>query len=106
MGRLKFLSYRELRSSTSQIREALTGDGKIIVTNNGKPEALMLQVSETNLEETLALLSQLKLARAINNLRQASQDNSIADMSMEEIDQQIAQSRQERKVRQVKAITP
>jgi hypothetical protein len=42
---MKFLSMRELRSSTTQIRNILSGDGKIVLTNNGKPAALMLEIN-------------------------------------------------------------
>jgi len=102
LGSLKFLSYRELRTSTSKIKEALTADGKIVVTNNGKPEALMLQVDETNFEETLSLLNQLKLTRAINNLQQSAQNNGVAEMSLDDINAEIAQTRKEKKERLMK----
>ena len=66
---LNFVSFRELRASTSRINDMLSGDGKIIVTNQGKPAAIMLQVNESTLEETLAMINQLRFAKAVNSMR-------------------------------------
>ena len=63
MGNMSFVSFRELRTSTAKIVEMLTDGGKIVVTSNGKPKALMIQVGETDFEETLAILNQVTLSR-------------------------------------------
>jgi PHD/YefM family antitoxin component YafN of YafNO toxin-antitoxin module len=94
---MKFLSMRELRSSTNQIRDMLAGDGKIIVTNNGKPTALMLEISENTLEETLVDLRRLRAKRALRELQEASAKNGTADMTMDAIDAEIAAARAERR---------
>jgi len=93
MGSTNFLSFRELRASTKKIDDMLADDGKIIVTSNGKPKALMLSLSEENFEETLALINQLKLARAINNIRLSAQQSGASEMSLDEINYEIAQAR-------------
>jgi PHD/YefM family antitoxin component YafN of YafNO toxin-antitoxin module len=93
---MKFLSMRELRSSTNQIKEMLANDGKIVVTNNGKPTALMLEISENTLEETLVDLRRLRAKRALRELQAASEANGTAAMTMEEIDAEIAAARAER----------
>jgi len=102
MGSMNFLSMRELRTSTAQINDMLIDDGKIVVTNNGKPRALMIQVSETDLEETLSLLNQVKLTRAINNIRLSAERSGASEMTMDEINAEIAQARKERRERQSK----
>jgi antitoxin (DNA-binding transcriptional repressor) of toxin-antitoxin stability system len=96
MGVMKFLSLRELRTSTGKLPEILSDDGKIIVTNKGKPTALMIQISEETLEDTLALINQVKFARAVNNLRSEARQNGTDEITMEEIDAEIAASRKER----------
>ena len=97
MGNISFVSFRELRTSTSRINEMLTDGGRIIVTNNGKPKALMIQVSETDFEETLAVLNQVKLTRAISSIRAAAQRSGADQMTLDEINAEILQSRKERK---------
>jgi PHD/YefM family antitoxin component YafN of YafNO toxin-antitoxin module len=102
MGNTSFVSFRELRNSTAKINDMLTDDGKIVVTSNGKPKAIMIRVGETDFEETLSIINQIKLAKAINNIRAAAERNGVADMTMEEIDAEIRQSRKERRERLAK----
>ena len=44
---MKFLSIREFRASTGQLKDMLSGDGKIVLTSNGKPAALMIGETKT-----------------------------------------------------------
>jgi len=99
LGNMSFISLRELRTSTSKINDMLTDDGKIVVTSNGKPKAVMIQVNENDFEETLAVLNQIKLAKAINNIRRTAQSSGASEMSLDEINAEIAQSRKERRER-------
>ena len=99
MSGMSFLSFRELRTSTAKINDMLTDNGKIVVTSNGKPKALMLQVDENDFEETLAVLNQIKLTRAINNMRASAERSGAAEMTLEEINAEIATSRKERRER-------
>ena len=99
MGNMSFVSFRELRTSTAKINDMLTDDGKIVVTSNGKPKALMIQVNEADFEETLAVLNQVKLTRAINNIRASAQRSGASAMTLDEINKEIAQSRIERRER-------
>ena len=103
MGSLKFVSFRELRASTGRVNEMLADNGKIIVTNKGKPAAIMIQVSEADIEETLALINHVKLTRAINNIRLTAMQSGISEMTMAEIDAEIAEARKERRERLTKA---
>ena len=97
MRGMSFLSFRELRASTARNNELLNDNGKIIVTANNKPRALMIQVSESTLEETLELIKQIKLTRAINNIRLAAQQNGTSEMTFEEINAEISEVRKERR---------
>jgi len=102
MSNMSFVSFRELRTSTSKINDLLTNDGKIVVTSNGKPKAIMIQVSENDFEETITTLNQLKLAKAINNIRAAAQNSGASEMTLDEINAEISASRKERKVLTIK----
>ena len=100
---MNFVSFRELRTSTARINEMLTDDGKIVVTSNGKPKAIMIQVDESDLEDTLAMLNQVHLARSIRNIRAAAQSSGAAKMTPDEINSEIMQSRKERKRRSARS---
>jgi len=77
----------------------LNDDGKIVVTSNGKPKAVMIQVNENDFEETLTILNQIKLAKAISTIRRTAQSSGASEMSLDEINAEIAQSRKERRDR-------
>jgi len=47
---MKFYSVRDLRTDSRSIWESLRGNGEAIITNNGKPTALMIDISEDNFE--------------------------------------------------------
>jgi PHD/YefM family antitoxin component YafN of YafNO toxin-antitoxin module len=104
MGNMRFVSFRELRTATAKINDMLTDEGKIVVTSNGKPKALMIQVSENDFEDTLAALNQVKLTRAINNIRSSAQHNGASEMTLDEINEEIAQSRKERRERPARGV--
>ncbi|WP_010259804.1 prevent-host-death family protein [Treponema primitia] len=96
MGALKFLSMRELRTSTGKIKEMLTEDKKLVVTNNGKPAAIMLEVSELTLEDMLSDIRQMQAKRALRELQNAAVKNGTASMTMDEINAEIAAVHKER----------
>lgn len=87
---MKFYSTRELRS-TSTVWNELAENGQAIITNNGKPKAILLDVSEDNYEETLSAINQAKAMIAFNSMRAKSMKNGF--MSEEEIENEIAAAR-------------
>ena len=99
MSGMSFVSFRELRTSTAKINDMLTDNGKIVVTSNGKPKAVMIQVNENDFEETLAVLNQIKLTKSINNMRASAERSGAAEMTLDEINAEIALSRKERRER-------
>jgi len=103
MGSLKFLSMRELRTATGEIKDILSDNGKIVVTNNGKPAAFMVAVDENSLEETLEDWRRVVSLRALRDLQQQAQENGLSDMTLDEINAEIAASRRERREKMVKA---
>ncbi|MCL2821341.1 MAG: type II toxin-antitoxin system Phd/YefM family antitoxin [Oscillospiraceae bacterium] len=104
MSGMSFVSFRELRTSTAKINDMLTDNGKIVVTSNGKPKAVMIQVNENDFEETLAVLNQIKLTKTINNMRASAERSGAAEMTLEEINAEIALSRNERQKRKVAGV--
>ncbi|MDR1324340.1 MAG: type II toxin-antitoxin system Phd/YefM family antitoxin [Candidatus Margulisbacteria bacterium] len=93
---MKFLSIRELRTSTNKLKSLLAKNGNIIVTTNGKPVSLMLPVNEANMEETLSAVRQAEMLRLISSMQMQSVKNGTDKMTMAEIDAEIAAYRRER----------
>ena len=99
MGSMNFLSFGELQTLSSGINEMLTDNGKIIVTNNGKPAAFMIAIDESSLEETLNDWQQVRAMRSLRKLQVQAEQNGLARMTLDEINSEIAESRKERQER-------
>ena len=63
---MNFYSIRDLRSETKNICENIRRDGEAVITNNGKPTLLMLDISEDNFDEILRAVRQAKAMIAFN----------------------------------------
>ena len=90
---MDFLSVREFRASSRDIWRKLSQDGKMVITNNGKPTALLLDISNEDLEETLLALRQVKAMRLFNSMRADAQRRGF--LSEQEIEAEIQAAREE-----------
>jgi hypothetical protein len=95
---MEFISVRDFRTSPKSAWKKLENRNKAVITNNGKPIALMLGVDDSSLEETLATIQQAEAMRLINKIQIQSVKNGTDKMTMEEIDAEIAAVRSERRV--------
>jgi hypothetical protein len=90
---MEFLTVRDFRTSPKSVWEKLNNNNEIVVTNNGKPTALMLNVRDGELEELISAVRQAKAMRSISNMRLIAAENGY--MSDEEIEAEISAYRQE-----------
>lgn len=88
---MNFYTVRDLRTTPKSIWENLAADGEVIITNNGKPTAIMLDISGGNFEEMLKAIRQAKAMIAFNSMR--SKAASKGYMSEEEIQSEIDAAR-------------
>ena len=56
----KSYSIHELSNDTETVLSFVAAEHLAVITENGKPSALMIGVSEENFEETLSILKQMK----------------------------------------------
>ena len=74
---MEFYSVRELRTNTKSIWKELSKDNDVVITNNGKPYALMVGIPEGRFDETVRALRQAKALAAMDRMRnQAEKINS------------------------------
>ena len=92
---MNFYTARDLRTIPKNIWNTLEAEGEIIITNNGKPTALMLNISETNFDEIVKAVRQAKAMIAFNNMRSKAAKRGY--MSDEEIEAEINAYRKEKK---------
>ena len=92
---MNFYTARDLRTIPKNIWNTLSSDGEVIITNNGKPTALMLNISESNFDEVVKAVRQAKAMIAFNNMRAKAANQGY--MSDEEIEAEISAYRKEKK---------
>lgn len=92
---MKFYSLRDLRTESKNLWENLAADNDVIITNNGKPAALMIPIHEDDFEELLRAVRQAKGMMAINSIRASARARGY--FTEEEIEAEIQAVRVERK---------
>lgn len=91
---MNFYSIRELRTETKSICEDIRENGEAVITNNGKPSMLMMDISGIDYDVTLKAIRQAKAMIAMNNMRLAAAEKGY--MTEAEINAEIASARRER----------
>lgn len=95
---MKFISTRDLRNRPGFVQE-LASKEDLILTSNGKPVALLLQISEDDFEDTLSAIKQARAMLAVSRMRRHAAKLGLDKMSSEEIDKEIRMVRTHRKTR-------
>lgn len=90
---MDFYSIRDLRTDSKNMWEALSSGDEIVITNNGKPSALMIDIPEGRFDEVVQVVRQAKAMIAINSMRRKAAKAGF--MSDEEIDSLIREVRDE-----------
>lgn len=95
-GEMKFISIRELRSSTAKLRKNLKEGGEYILAANGKPFAVLAPLDPECFEDELLAWKQARAKMALNRLRAAAKAKGLDKLTMKQINQIIAEVRKER----------
>ena len=90
---MKFITVRDLRTSPARIWKELPAEREMVITNNGKPIALLTPVGEANLEETLAAVRRARAIQSVKQMQKTSQRRGTTDLSEPEIREEIEQAR-------------
>ena len=93
---MKFLSVRDLRGKSAEVWKDLPREREMIITNNGRPIAILAAISESNLEESLAAFRQARAVEAVATLQRRSADQGTDKITMGEIDAEIRKVRKKR----------
>lgn len=91
---MQFIPYRNLRNEPSSVREKLSNEGELIVTNGGKPFALMIDIPENeNVEEILLMASRIRAQMAVRAIRSKARANGTDKISDAQIEDVIQKTR-------------
>lgn len=88
---MNFYTVRDLRTTPKVLWDDLSADGEVVITNNGRPTALLLDISDGSFEETVKAVRQMKAMVAFNSMR--SKAAARGYMSDEEIEAEIVAAR-------------
>lgn len=95
----KWLASRELSAHPGRALATVSRTGRVLVTANGKPKAIMIPTSEATFARDLAMLDRIALAQAVEVIRADSVANGTDAFTMEEIDREVAAARTARRAR-------
>jgi len=95
----KWIASREFSASPGRALAAVSKAGRVLVTANGKPKAIMIPTSEATFASDLELLDRVDLARAIAAIRSEAIAKGTDSLSMKEINAEVAAVRAARRRR-------
>ena len=88
---VNFYSVRDLRTESKSVWENLASGGEVVITNNGKPSALMIDIPEGSFDDIVQAVRQARAMIAFNNMRRKAAARGF--MSENEIEAEIAAAR-------------
>ena len=94
---MDFYTVTDLRTASKRVWESLSAQGHVVITNNGKPTALMIDIADNNPEEVLAAVRQAQAMRAMNRLQADSLRRGLDGLTEEDIETEISAARKGRK---------
>ena len=94
---MQFLTIRELSKSPKAALTKLSEDKKAVLTNNGKPQALIFSIDGDSFEKTLSILQKLEFMQNLTEMRLVSMKNGNSKMTLDEINAEIKNVRKKRK---------
>jgi PHD/YefM family antitoxin component YafN of YafNO toxin-antitoxin module len=92
---MQFVPVRQFRVDPASVWAALEKDERLVVTNHGRPTALMIKVDGDSLMETIATVDQARWTRLLARIRAQVVAAGADKMTEEEIEAEIAAARAE-----------
>ena len=90
---MNFYSVRDLRTESKLVWDNLSAGGEVVITNNGKPSALMIDIPDGSFDEIVQAVRQAKAMIAFNSMRRKAAASGF--MTEEEIEAEISAARNE-----------
>ena len=90
---MQFYSVRDLRTDSRRMWADPNRGDEVVLTNNGKPSALMIDIPEGSFDETVQAVRQARAMIALNSARRRAA--AAGYMTGEEIESVIAEARSE-----------
>lgn len=83
---MNFYSVRDLRTNSKSMWADVNSGDEVVITNNGKPSALVIGIPEGSFDEVVQSVRQAKAMIALNSMRRkASTAGYMSDNNIEAI---------------------
>ena len=86
---MEFVPYRLLRNQPAELRRKLDEKGELVVTVDGEPFALMLQIPKCSLEDLVLLVAQVRAQLAVTAIREAARQCGLSNMTPEQAEEMV-----------------
>ena len=96
---MKFITVRDLRSKTAEVRRDLEQEREIVVTANGRPFAVMTPVDSDTVEDEIRAIRRARAQAAVDRVGAHARARGLDQLTMNEIDTLIAEARRARRGR-------
>ena len=94
---MKFVSVRDLRGRSGDIWRELPAEREMVITNNGRPVAILAAVGDSNVEEALASFRRARAVDAVASLQRRSVAGGTNELADADISDEIAAARRARR---------
>jgi prevent-host-death family protein len=91
------ISVSDLKKKSAKQWLKSAGKEDLIVTSNGQPVAVLLRIASASVESTRALVRSVRALQAQSALQQAAATSGTANLSLSDIDAEIAATRRARR---------
>lgn len=86
-----YCSVRDLRNAKKEVWDNLEKEGELIVLSNGKPKALIFDISNEDVDKMIKAVRQARAMISFNQMRERAQNSGF--MSDDEINKEIDDAR-------------
>lgn len=94
---MKFITVSDFRTYSKKIWDDLIENEEIVITNNGKPIALLIPLMDSNLERTIKAVRRAKAIINMEEIWDVTIKNKNHKLSSKVIDNIISGARKKRK---------
>ena len=94
---MDFVSIRDFTASPKETQKKLAANRELVITNNGTPTMLVIDLSNRDFLKTIDYLRRQEALDILHQMQIDSIRNGTDTMSMDEIDAEIASYRQEKR---------
>ncbi|GHV85880.1 hypothetical protein AGMMS50230_14880 [Spirochaetia bacterium] len=96
---MQFISVREFNSSPVKTRTVLEKEGKLVLTNNGKPSMLVLDIVNRDFEDVIDILNRAESIKLLDEIQLQAARGGLNTLSEDEIYNEIKTYRKQKRRR-------